>query len=116
LMVASPVLGAIVQVDGKKIGAVPVELRLAPGEHDVAQHHADYKDTQSRVVLRSSERRSLSITMGRLPRWYETWWFWTATGAVVTAGVITGVALATEKSPASGDIPPGRITAPILLP
>jgi hypothetical protein len=116
LAVASPVSGAIVQVDGKKIGAVPVELRLAPGEHDVALHHADYKDTQSRVVLRPSERRSLSITMDRLPRWYETWWFWTATGAVVTAGVIAGVALSTEKSPASGNIPPGRITAPIVLP
>jgi len=116
LLVASPVSGATVQVDGKAIGAVPVELRLTPGEHDIEVRHAGYRNARSRVVLRPTEHRSLSVSLDALPRWYEAWWFWTATGAAVATGIIAGVALSTEKSPGSGDIPPGRITAPLRLP
>jgi hypothetical protein len=37
--------------------------------------------------------------------WYQTWWFWTAAGGVVVAGVLTGVLLAvTRDSQPSGDV------------
>jgi hypothetical protein len=112
LQVASNIAGATVQIDGKPVGVVPVETRLSPGEHKVALSHASFKNAQSRIVMRAGEHRSLSVTLEPATRWYEAWWFWTATGAVVTASVVTGIALSTDKGPATGDIPPGRITAP----
>jgi hypothetical protein len=93
------------------LGTVPVELRLAPGEHSIALRHVDYEPTTSRIVLRPNEHRSFALTLQRSPRFYERWWFWTGVGAVVTTGAVVSIALSTEKSAAKGDIPPGQITA-----
>jgi tetratricopeptide (TPR) repeat protein len=111
LVVTSSVSGAFVQVDGKALGTVPVELRLAPGEHSIALRHAGYEPATSRIVLRPNEHRSFALTLKRTPRFYERGWFWTGVGAVVTTGAVVGIALATEKPAGKGDIPPGQITA-----
>ena len=111
LLVTSSVPGAFVHVDGRALGTVPVELRLAPGEHSIALRHVDYEPTTSRIVLRPNEHRSFALTLQRSPRFYERWWFWTGVGAVVTTGAVVSIALSTEKSAAKGDIPPGQITA-----
>jgi len=41
-------------------------------------------------------------------KWWQTWWFWTVTGAVVAGGVTTGVVLGTQDSgspaPAGGTV------------
>jgi PEGA domain/Tetratricopeptide repeat len=114
VVITSPVVGARVEVDDKKVGTVPVELRLAPGDHAITLRHSDYETANSRIVVRSGERRSLSVTLERTPRFYERWWFWTGLGTVAATGVVVGIALTTEKSPAKGDIPPGRITTPLV--
>jgi hypothetical protein len=109
LVVTSSVPGAFVHVDGKASGTVPLELRLAPGEHAISLRHAGYEPATSRVVLRPKEHRSFAPTLQRTPRFYERGWFWTGVGAVVTTGAVVSIALVTEKSAAKGDIPPGQI-------
>lgn len=43
------------------------------------------------------------------------WWFWTGVGVIVTAGVITTVALLTERSPDTGDgFTPDQVRAPLV--
>ncbi len=111
LTIESSTEGAIARVDGKEVGRVPVEIRLAPGEHSVAVSRAGFETSTTRFVLRPRARQSLSITLDELPDWYESWWFWTGVGAAVTTGVAVGIALSTERSPDRGDIEPGQITA-----
>lgn len=111
LTVASPVVGAIVYLDGKAMGAVPLEAKTSPGEHSLALRHPDYQSADTRIVLRARERRSVTLDLSRTPRIYERWWFWTGVGTAIAAGVVTGIAVTTERSPARGDIPPGQIRA-----
>jgi len=113
LVVESPIAGALADVDGRPIGTVPVELSVSPGEHAIRVRHDDYRTVDSKVVVHTGERRSLSVSLQHKPRLYEQWWFWGGVGALVTTGVVVGVALTTEKSPAAGDIPPGQINAPL---
>jgi hypothetical protein len=114
LTIASPVAGASVQIDGKAAGAVPIETRLVAGEHTIALTHPDYQVTVTHVVVRARERRTVSISLSKAPQIYERWWFWTGVGTAVVAGVVTGIALSTEKSPSKGDIPPGQIKAGLV--
>jgi len=115
LTVTSQALGASVSVDGKTAGTVPVEIRLDSGEHILTLSHHDYQTASSHFVLQPREHRSLTLNLEQLPHWYERWWFWTGVGAAVTTGVVVGIAMSTEKSPAKGDIPPGQITSPLIL-
>jgi tetratricopeptide (TPR) repeat protein len=114
LSVTSTVVGATVQIDGQMMGTVPVDARLAPGEHRVLVSHPDFHQGQSQVVLKAREQRQLKVELDRLPYLYERWWFWTALGVLAAGGVALGVALSTEQSASSGDIPPGRISAPLV--
>jgi len=114
LVVTSSVAGAFVQVDGKSVGTVPVELRLDPGEHSIALRHTDYEPATSRIVLRPNEHRSFALTLQHTARFYERWWFWTGVGAVITTSAAVSIALTTEKSAAKGDIPPGRLTTSLM--
>lgn len=115
LSIISKLPGTLVQLDGKSMGSVPLDLQMAPGEHQLRYSHPGYRDMKSSLVLRSRERRQVAVTLDRLPLWYETWWFWTAAGAVITTGVVAGVVLSTERSAGAGDIAPGRISAPIIV-
>ncbi len=47
------------------------------------------------------------------PAWWESWWFWTAAGAVVAGGVATGLALGLD---AGGSQPSGRVVLTIAPP
>lgn len=50
---------------------------------------------------------------GDSPPFYKTWWFWTATGAVVAGAVVTGVLLGTSGG---GDGPSGKVILSINPP
>jgi hypothetical protein len=114
LTIASPVAGALVEVDGRTAGTAPVELRVAPGEHSITLRHADYQTASSPVVLLPKERRSISSALQQSPRIYERWWFWTGVGTAVATGVALGIVLSTERAPAKGDIPPGQLTSSLV--
>ena len=48
-------------------------------------------------------------------QWFRTWWFWTAVGVVVAAGVTTAVVLSVpsgETEPPSGNLDPGVVQLP----
>lgn len=48
-------------------------------------------------LVRETPRPVTSYTSR--PKWYRSWWFWTVTGAVVTAGTIGGYFLIQEDEP-----------------
>jgi tetratricopeptide (TPR) repeat protein len=114
LRITSPVPGATVNLDGKRIGTVPADATLAAGPHELTVSHPDYRDATSQVILKERERRELSVALDPKPHFYDRWWFWTALGVMAAGGVALGIALSTEKSASSGDIPPGQITAPLI--
>lgn len=113
LRVTSPVVGAHVSVDGRTLGTAPLELELPAGTHDVRVTHPDFVAADSSVIVAAGERRTVHLRLQQKPKVYETWWFWTGVGVVAAVGLGTAIALSTESSPSSGDIPPGRITAPL---
>jgi hypothetical protein len=110
LVVTSRVAQALVSVDGARLGVVPAEGKLSPGEHEVKVERDGYDAASTRVVLRANERKELSLD----PAEHSTsilgrWWFWTGV-VVVAAGVTTTVvALSTEKSAPSGNFSPGKV-------
>lgn len=110
LRVRSTIVGADVVLDGKQLGTAPLEVRLRPGTHRLDLRHPDYRVSNTQVVLRSNERRDIELSAQRLPRFYEKWWFWSTVGVVSAGAVVAVVAATTEKSPSSGDIPPGRLS------
>jgi hypothetical protein len=114
LVIRSPVTGARVDVDGKPAGAVPVELQLPAGSHQLVLRHDAYHDTETAAVVRAGERRDVSVPLDSVTPVTARWWFWTGVGVVVVGGVVLTAALLTERSPSKGDIPPGEVAAPIV--
>jgi hypothetical protein len=62
-------------------------------------------DTTTPVLVASPAEPPVPPTDGTTPV-YKKWWFWTAVGAVVIAGVVAGVALSREQTPSC---PEGRV-------
>ncbi len=111
LRVTSPVTGAAVSLDGKGVGTVPTESFISAGSHKVVLQREGYQDAETNVVVNAGEKKNIDIPMAQNASILGKWWFWTAVGAVVVGGVITTVALTTERSPDSGTIPPGQVKA-----
>lgn len=111
LLVRSPVPGAFVYVDDKKLGQVPVELKLPPGPHLVRVEHAGYETAESRVEIRTAERSAIDVPLYQ-QLLTEQWWFWTSLiGGVAVAGVAVGVGYVywPEEDPDVGTMNPEQI-------
>lgn len=111
LVLRSPVAGASVSVDGAAQGTVPTELVLAPGAHTVSLSREGYKTATSSVVVGAGDRKELEIPLASEGSVLGKWWFWTGIGVVVAGGIGTYFVVTSERSPDSGTIAPGRITA-----
>lgn len=109
LVIESPVPGAHIEVDGRPVGQVPTELRLAPGEHRVTLRAEGYEDNTIELVLATGETKRVRIEPGESPV-YERWWFWTIGGGLLAGAGATGlgVALTTEGPADVGTIAPGQ--------
>lgn len=114
LEVSSPVAGAIVFMDGKRVGTVPVQTALPAGEHRVLVRHEGYEEAETSAVVRAGKSSRLDVPLDRPPGITSRWWFWTGVGVVVVGGVALTAALLTERSPDEGDIAPGKVSGPLL--
>jgi len=112
--VRSPVAGALVYVDGERLGTVPAEVALAAGRHQVRIEHPDYRRAETTVEITSGDEKRLDVELEKNPGLLKKWWFWTGAGVVLAGGVGVTIALTTERKPDRGDIPPGTISAPLL--
>lgn len=115
LRITSPVIGAAVAVDGRGIGIVPAESAVSPGSHRVSLQREGYENAETSVVLAAGEKKEVDVPMAQHASIFTKWWFWTAVGVVVTGGVVSVIALTTEKSPDTGTIPPGQVKAELRL-
>jgi hypothetical protein len=114
LLVASPVAGASVRIDGRDVGHAPSESYLPPGPHKVVVGADGYDDAELSVVLEAGQRRPVDVPLQPSTPLYKRWWFWTAIGAAVATGVGFGIAYSTEGPAGTGDIAPGQLAAPLV--
>ncbi len=114
LSVKSPVAGAVVFVDGKRIGTVPAETIVDAGTRQVVVEHASHETSETTVVVNAGKRKELTIVLERSASIVQRWWFWTSIGAVVVAGVAVTAIVLSEGPADQGDIPPGQVSAPLL--
>jgi len=109
LLVTSPVTGTLVSIDDQPSGKVPLEAILTAGTHTLSLGKDGYEPTRTSTVLGAGERKSVSIPLEEVRPLTSKWWFWTIVGAAVAGGVVTVVALTTERKPDSGTIAPGQV-------
>ena len=85
--------GAVVFVDDKRVGEVPVQAVLAAGNHRVRVRHAGYDDANTRAVVTAGGRSELAVPLDKPPPLTSRWWFWTGVGVVVVGGAVLAYAL-----------------------
>lgn len=113
--------GADIYVDRDFVGVSPVTLRLKKGRYVIRAARVGFDEKMQAVDVEPGKTVALALTLapvavpipaGPVPTkereeegqaFYETWWFWTAVGAVVIGAGTTAVVLASRKtSSASG--------------
>jgi hypothetical protein len=113
VMFRSAVRGAVVFVDGERLGVVPAESSLVAGRHRVSLRHPDFKPSETTFVIGDGEAKVVALELERKPGIFQTWWFWTGASVVVASGVALTVALTTERKADRGSIAPGVVSAPL---
>lgn len=109
LVVRAHVPATRVSIDGTAFGLAPVEAGLLVGSHRVVAESDGYDAAATQVVMQAGDRRETWLDPIARPPVYARWWFWTAVGVVVAGGIVTYVALTTERSAPSGTYSPGTI-------
>ena len=119
LIVETPQAGAQIYVNGDFAGSGRIEIAKAAGTYTVRVARDGYQEqlfdvevTAGAKVQRTVELEFLPEPMGdrvtppgapeEPPEFYETWWFWTAVGAVVVGtalGAGLGVGLQKDEAP-----------------
>jgi len=107
-------VGAVAFADGVRLGSVPAEITLPSGRHLIRVEHPGFLASETGVEIGPGQNRTLSLAMEKETGLLGRWWFWTGAGVLVSAGVTALICATTERSPSSGDIPPGRVAAPLL--
>ncbi|HYP75762.1 MAG TPA: PEGA domain-containing protein [Polyangiaceae bacterium] len=113
-LTVTSILGAVAFADGVRLGTVPAEVTLSSGRHRIRVEHTGFLTSETGVEIAADRHRTLNLVLEKEPSLFGRWWFWTGTGLIVSAGVTALICATTERSPSSGDIPPGRVAAPLL--
>jgi len=108
-------VGAVAFADGVRLGSVPAEVTLHSGRHRIRVEHAGYLPAETGVEIAAGSQQALTLPLEKSAGLLGQWWFWTGTAVIVAAGVTALVFATTERSPTSGDIPPGRVAAPLIV-
>lgn len=107
LVVSTKPAGATVRVDGKDLGAAPVEASVQAGMHTIAVKLRGHQSTESSVVVAVRERKTVRLELQPTPSILTRWWFWSTVAVAVAGGVVISYAALTERSPDRGSIDPG---------
>ncbi len=102
IRVASNEPSALVNVNGKDVGPVPVDVLRPAGAYRVEVSKAGFVPYTADVHLNAGEETTLRAGLVRERSLTGRWWFWTGT-AVLVVGVATGTYLLTH-----GDREPTR--------
>jgi tetratricopeptide (TPR) repeat protein len=85
---------AIVRVDEREVGLAPIEFQRPAGSYRLKVEKEAFEPYSAELQLEAGQRTELTAEM--LPYeqpLHEKWWFWTAIGGAVTAGVVLTVVL-----------------------
>jgi hypothetical protein len=112
LSIVTDPLGTQIFVDGRARGTgnPRIELALDAGPHEIAARRDGYNDARVPIVLLPGTTRDVPIALEKSVPVTARWWFWTGLGAIVAGGVVTAIALTTERSPGQGSH--GEVGAP----
>ena len=111
LGVRASAAGAEVFVDGRRAGIAPLETNVTGGVHRIVVTHPDHADYETSASVAAGGRKDVTASL-ESPSVVSRWWFWGGVGTAVAAGAVVTIALLTERSADSGDIPPGQLKAP----
>jgi hypothetical protein len=99
--------GAKLALDGKSMGATPLDLELPLGGHRLETTANDFHTDGREFVIEAGQTRDVVVVLKPV-RYYERWWFWTVVGVVVAGGATTaGVVLSKPDDPIRGTLLPG---------
>ncbi len=110
LRVESGTPGAVAFVDMLRIGAVPVEVAVKPGAHEIGLEAAGFVDASQTATSAAGITKVVRFDLVEETPVYATWWFWTGVGVVVAGGVATAIIVTREKDPPSGNFSPGQVS------
>jgi hypothetical protein len=116
LIVTTERPGAEAFVDGKAAGSPPVEVVVASGAHSIRVLREGFDVATTTAVVAAGERKRVEIALQARRPLASRWWFWTSlgVGAATLAGVAVAGALLTDRKAGTGDILPGRVSAPLM--
>lgn len=103
---------ANIRVDGKGIGRSPLEMHLAPGEHELVAEAKGLETERVPMTLARGDRREVDLELHEPPGILTRWWFWAGVGVVVAGGAVATYALVTERAPDHGSFGNGNTTGP----
>src|SRR5262249_55610799 len=108
-VVKSRIASSSVSIDGRRVGVVPAESGVPAGQHEVRVERDGFDAVSTRFVVKAGDHKELTLDPVSPPSVLTRWWFWTAAGVIVAAGVATVVALSVERSPREGNFGPGLV-------
>jgi hypothetical protein len=98
--------GAVVSVDGKDVGSVPVELSRHAGTYRVVVEKEGYVPYEQTVSLEPGQKVNITAELPvEQPALYEEWWFWTAMAGAAATVAVTAYVIARpdpERPPPDG--------------
>lgn len=106
---------AAVSIDGRSVGATPLEIDLTPQSHQIEVERAGYEKLTTTIVVETGKARSVDLTLVESSSIIGKWWFWTAVGGVVLAGATVTFVVTRESDAPAGTIAPGTVSAPLLV-
>lgn len=77
---------------------------LRVGRHTLRVSKGGYFDFYSDIYVDPHETSAVWAQLDERPaRWYQTWWFWSIVGTVVTGAGVTTAILLTRSEPGTGN-------------
>ena len=99
LRIAADRSAAIVTIDGKDVGAAPVDISRPGGRYQIVVQKDGFVPYSTQVVVRPGEELRLNARLPpSTPALTQRWWFWTGAAALV-AGAVVATYVASRPEP-----------------